>query len=122
MATPDLLNLTSGAPGILTAGAALLATGEVTVYTVPANRAAKLLKAVLANTSAASVTVAVSVVPSGGTAGVANRVVASYALAAGDSTLLTELEGIELGAGDFVSVNSSAGTAIAAMISGRVYS
>lgn len=122
MATPDLLNLASGAPGLLTAGSALLTSGETTVYTVPSNKAAKILKGVIANTSAAAVTVSVSVVPSGGTAGSANRVLTGFSLAAGDSTVLTELEGIELGQNDFISVNASAGSAIAVTLSGRVYS
>ncbi len=99
-----------------------LASGEQTAYTVPAQSAAKVASAVLCNTSGSPVTVSVSVVPSGGTAGATNRIVSAYPLAAGDSTPLPELVGAFLDAGAFVSINASAGSAVNYLLTGVVSS
>jgi hypothetical protein len=49
-------------------------------------------------------------------------VLASYNLAAGDSTVLSELAGQFLGAGDFVSAIASAATSVSLVMSGVVFS
>jgi hypothetical protein len=120
MATPNLSAITTVTPGILTSQQ--LASGDVTVYTVPANKAAKLAKLVLSNVSASAVTVSVSIVPSGGTVDGTHRVVSGYSLAAGDTTTITEVEGCWLGQGDLVSINTSAGTSVDVLLSGLVFS
>ncbi|MBN9209369.1 MAG: hypothetical protein J0H96_11985 [Microbacterium ginsengisoli] len=119
MATPNLSNITTVTPGIL--ASQQLASGDTTIYTVPANKAAKLAKLVLTNTSAAAVTVSVSVVPSGGSVDGTHRVVSGYSLAAGDSTTVTEIEGCWLGQGDLVSVNASTAAVVDVMLSGLVF-
>lgn len=114
-------NLTGG---VLAQGQ--LTTSEVTQYTVPVASFVKLAKVVLCNTSGAAVTVSVSVVKAGGTAGAANRVLASWPLGAAGSTTstvdLSECEGMQLGPGDFVSAVASAGGAVACTVSGAVSS
>lgn len=119
MATPNLSAITTVTPGIL--ASQQLASGDVTVYTVPANKAAKLAKLVLSNVSAASVAVSVSIVPSGGAVDGTHRVVSGYSLVAGDTTTITEVEGCWLGQGDLVSINTSAATAIDVLLSGLVF-
>lgn len=119
MATPNLSAITIVTPGIL--ASQQLAPGDTTIYTVPANKAAKLAKLVLTNVSGVAVTVSVSVVPSGASVDGTHRVVSAYTLAAGDSTSVTEIEGCWLGQGDLVSVNASAGTAVDALMSGLVF-
>lgn len=120
MATPNLNSITSVIPKVL--ASAQLASGENTVYTVGASKAAKLAKLVLANVSASAVTVSASIVPSGGAVDGTHKVVSAYSLAAGDSTVITETDNIWLGAGDFISVNASAATAINVLASGLEFS
>lgn len=116
----DFKQGTNLAGGIL--ASAQVAFGEATVYTVPAQSAAKISTAVLCNTTGSPVTLSVSLVPSGGTAGAANRVVSAYLLAANDSMTIPELVGSFLGAGAFISVNASSGAAVACTITGVVSS
>jgi hypothetical protein len=99
-----------------------LAASETTQYTGPENSAVKIASAVLTNTSGGPVTVSVSVVKTGGTAGAANRVLSAYSLAAGDSTVLTELVGTCLGQGDFLSAIASSATSVTFVVSGVVFS
>src|SRR4051812_38004223 len=110
MATPNLIG-TPGAAGTASSltqkliASMQLASGANTVYTVPADCAAKIATAALCNTSASSVVVSVSVVPVGGTVDSTHRVVSGYPLAAGDTLDLDSLRGLMLGPGDFISVN-----------------
>jgi hypothetical protein len=120
MATPNLTAITTVTPGVL--ASLQLASGEQTIYTVGASKAAKLAKLVLANTTGTAVTVSVSVVPSGGTADATHRVVSGYSLAAGDSTTVSEVEGMWLGAGSLLSVAASAAPAVDAVLSGLEFS
>ena len=99
-----------------------LANTETTQYTAATAHWAKIGSATLANTSGSAVTVAVSIVKSGGTAGNANRVLPSYSLAAGDSMSLPELVGVFLGPGDFISALASAATSVSFVASGVVFS
>lgn len=96
--------------------------GNNTVYTVPALSAVKISSACLCNTTSSAVTVSVSLVPSGGTAGVTNRVVNAYSLAANDSMVLTEILGAMLDAGASINVNTSTANAVNAAITGAVSS
>lgn len=105
-----------------------LAATETTQYTAPATISSAPLKlvrianATLTNTSASPVTVSVSLVKSGGTAGASNRILAAYALSAGDSLPLSMLAGHFLGAGDFISAIASTAAVVALVISGAVVS
>lgn len=119
MATPNLSAITVVTPAIL--ASAQLASGSTTVYTVPASKAAKLAKLILTNTSVSPVVVSVSVVPSGGTVDGTHQIVSGYSLAAGDSTTVTEVEGLWLGDNDFLSVNAGTGAAVNVMLSGLVF-
>lgn len=122
MATPNLTGITSVLPGILASGQVAAAATDTTVFTVAANKAAKLATLVLTNTSVSPVTVSVSVVPSGGTVDGTHRVLSAYSLTAGDATALTEVVGAWLGQGDLVSINASAGAAINYLLTGLVFS
>jgi hypothetical protein len=119
MATPNLYASTSAVPTLLSSSQ--LASGDNTIYTVPASKGVKLAKMVLTNVSGAAVVVSVSIVPSGGSVSTTHRVVSGYSLAAGDSTIISEIDGMMLGDGDFVSVNSAAATAIDCVLSGVLF-
>lgn len=120
MATQNLMGAANALPQVLVSQQ--LAATETTQYTGPASSATKVATATLTNTSANAVTVSVSVVKSGGTAGVANRVVSSYSLAGGDSTVLSELAGVFLGPGDFISAIAGTASAVVLVASGVVFS
>jgi hypothetical protein len=123
MATQNLIAATSNLPQVLVAQQ--VAATETTQYTCPANSAVKIATANLCNTAAVAVTVAISVVKTGGTAGNANRVLSlpiNTPLAPGDSMTVTELVGCLLGPGDFVSAIASAATSVSLVISGTVSS
>jgi hypothetical protein len=108
--------------GKILASGQLAGTSDTTVYTVPASSAVKVATAVLANVTGSTVTVSVSVVPSGGTVDGTHKVVSSYSLAANDSTKLTEVEGSMLDAGAFISVIASTGAAVNYLLTGAVSS
>ncbi len=117
----DFKQGTNLAGKILTSGQ-VAGTGATTIYTVPAASAVKVTSAVLANVSASAVTVTVAVVPSGQSVDGTRTIVSAYPLAAGDSTVLTELVGALLDTGAFISITASAGTAINYLITGAVSS
>jgi hypothetical protein len=127
MAAPNLLGL----PGVAGSAASLIqkliaavqltTTAETTVYTVPASTGVKLAQATLCNTSAGLVHVSLSLVPSGSTAGVANRILSAYPLAAGDSLPLADfLGGHMLGPGDFISVLADVANTVTVVASAAV--
>ena len=120
MATQNLFGASSGLPQVLVSH--WLAASETTQYTCPANSSVKIAAARLTNTTGSPVTVSVSAVKSGDTAGGSNRVLASYSLAAGDGIALDELKDLWLGAGDLISAIASAATAVAFVMSGVVFS
>ncbi|MDF3280501.1 hypothetical protein [Gordonia sp. N1V] len=117
--TQNLMGATSALPQVLVSQQ--LAATETTQYTCPAASAAKIARAVLTNTSGSAVTVSVSMVKSGGTAGAANRVIAPYTLIAGDSIIVDELQGNFLGPGDFVSTLAGTASAVTLVMSGVVF-
>lgn len=120
MATQNLMDATSGLPKVLVSQ--FLANSETTQYTGPANSSVKISSARLTNTSGSAVTVSISLVKTGGTAGNSNRVLAGYSLAAGDGIDLPELAGAFLGPADFVSAIASTGSAVALVLTGVVFS
>lgn len=120
MPTQNLMAATSSLPQVLVSQQ--LAATETTQYTGPANSAVKIATAVLTNTSGAAVTVSVSVLKSGQTADGTHRVLSGYSLPAGDSTVLSELAGVFLGPGDFISAIASAATSVTLVVSGVVFS
>lgn len=106
-----------------------LAATETTQYTAPSTVGGNPLKlvtvkaATLYNGSGSAVTVSISLVKVGGTAGAANRVMTTTPpLAAGDSTVVGELVEQVLGPGDFISAIASAATSVAFVASGVVLS
>lgn len=119
MPTQNLMAATSSLPQVLVSQQ--LAASETTQYTGPANSAVKVASARLTNTSGAAVTVSISLVKTGGTAGAANRVLSAYSLAAGDGIDLPELAAAFLGPGDFISAIASAATSVAFVMSGVVF-
>jgi hypothetical protein len=106
----------------------ILASGQVagttatTVYTVPASSAVKIATAVLCNVTGSTVTVSVSVVPSGGAVDGTHLVVSSYSLAANDSTKVTEIEGAMLDAGAFIAITVSVAASVDYLFTGAVSS
>ena len=112
MSTQNLIAATSLNPQVL-ASSQLATTSETTVYTCAAASSTVIATAWLCNTTASAVTVSVSVVKSGGTAGATNRIVASYSLAANDTLSLNPyLGGAMLGPSDFISVLAGTGAAV----------
>lgn len=109
MTAGDFKNGTNLEAGFATP--AFIPAAETTLYTAPALSHVKLGKPVICNTSASAVTVSVSRVPSGGTAGDVNRVIKSWSLgAAGTDTSsleVSELTGTVLGPGCFISAIAS---------------
>ena len=107
--TLNRVRLYSGQPG----------TSEGTLYTVPASTDAKVTEVVIANTSAAPATISLSAVPSGGSAGVANRLVAGLSVAANSVTVLDM--SVFLTTGDFLSALQGTSGAVTLTISGETY-
>lgn len=98
-------------------------TGEQTVYTVPPNSTVRVSHGTLCNTSGATVTVSLSLLPSGATVDATHRVISVYPLAAGDTVSLRDyLDGHMMAPGDFISVNASAAGTIDVILSGTVSS
>lgn len=120
MPTQNLAAVTSLLPQVLVSQ--YVANTETTQFTGAANSGNKISSATLANTSGSAVTVSVSVVKSGGTAGASNRVIPGYSIAPGDSVVLTWLVDVLLGPGDFISAIASAASAVALVITGAVNS
>lgn len=116
MPTPNMLALTTVTPRVL--ASLQLAAGDNTIYTAAANKAAKIATLTLCNTTSTPVIVSVSVVPSGSTVDGTHKVVSAFPLAANDSTVVTEVSGMWLGTGDFISVNASAATTVDAVMTG----
>jgi hypothetical protein len=119
MAT-SALDATLSKPQVLVAQQ--LASSETTQYTVAALNWVRIANATLTNTSGAAVTVSMSLVKTGGTAGASNRVLSAYSLQPGDSTVVVELVGHMLGPGDFISAVAGTASAVAFLLSGMVWS
>ena len=92
---------------------------ETTQYTCPTGMRAIIDKATVTNSSAVPATIAVRIVPSGGTAGLSNTITTTKSLAAGEVYALPEIVGQILGGGEFVSTLAGTASAIVLRISGR---
>lgn len=109
IATLNRLSLYQGQPS----------TSVATVYTVPASTDVKVTSVVLCNTTATPATVTLSAVPSGGTAGVANRLLAGFTVAAND-TVQADLHHFMTTGGFLAALQGTSG-AITVSISGESY-
>lgn len=91
-------------------------TAETTLYTVPASVSTIIKEIILCNTTSTAATISISAVPSGGTAGVANRIIAGFSVAAND-TKTVPLSTV-LNTGDFLSALQGTASAITVTTSG----
>jgi len=91
-------------------------TSETTQYTVPASFFAILKNIVVANTTGLTQTINLSVVPSGGAAGAANRILPGISIL-GNSVFTMDLSTV-MAAGDFVSASASAASSLTVTVSG----
>jgi len=119
MATPNLKTIATVTPGIL--DSRQLANGANTIYTVPADKAVKLAALIVANVTAVPVTVTVSVVPSGGAVDGTHVIVSAATIVANDTLNIDEVDGVWLGAGDKVAINSSAAASVDSTLSGLLF-
>lgn len=101
-------------------------TRESTLYTAPSTCQRVIIKEIIiTNTSSSNATVSLSIVPSGQTAGVANRILASATLAAAgqpNSSLKLDQMSQVMYANDFISGLQGTSGAITVTISGVVIS
>lgn len=109
VATINRKNIYQGQPG----------TSVATAYTVPASTDVKVTSLVLCNTTTTAATVTVSVVPSGGTAGVTNQIVSALSVSA-NSTIVIETS-IYMTTGDFIAALQGTSGAVTVTISGETY-
>jgi hypothetical protein len=94
-------------------------TSEGTLYMVPASTNARVTEVVVTNTSASPATISLSAVPSGGSAGAANRLMAGVSIDGNGVTILDM--SVYLGTGDFLSAVQGTPGAITLTISGETY-
>lgn len=89
---------------------------ETTHYTVPGATSCIIKEIVFCNTTGGAISVWISLVASGGTAGDANRVISNETIQANSTTSFTFAQ--VLATGGFVSCKASAATSITVTISG----
>lgn len=89
-----------------------------TYYTVDTGARAIIKKATFVNDHTAAITVTINIVPSGGSAGYANRIVKEKAIAVGESWMCYELENHEIEQGGFISMVASVADKVGCRISG----
>lgn len=94
-------------------------TSSATVYTVPASTNVKLESMILCNTTSTAATITMSVVPSGGTAGVTNRIMSGQPVAA-NSMVPFDIHAYMV-TGDFIAALQGTSSAITVTISGETY-
>ncbi len=104
---PNSMKLYEGQPGIT----------EGVLYTAPVGRAVDLTEVIAVNTTATAATFSLSIVPAGGTAGVANRQFAGQSVAANSEQRFQLDE--ELSTGDFLSGLQSVAGALTLTIGGN---
>lgn len=119
MPTQNLMGATSALP--------LYVNGQVdnvetTYYTCPANSSAKITSATLSNMSADDITVSMSLVSTGETAGDENRVLPPYEMSPGEVITVAGLTRAFLGAGTFVSGVASDDESVTLVMTGVVVS
>lgn len=92
------------------------ASTETTHYTVPGATSCIVKEIVFCNTTNGAISVWVSLVASGGTAGDSNRVVSNETIQANSTTAFTFAQ--VLATGGFISCKASSGTSVTVTISG----
>ena len=95
-------------------------TSIATIYTVPSSTDVKLTQVVLCNTTGTAAAVTLSAVPSGQTAGAANRLLAGLVVDA-NGVVTVDLD-TYLGPADFLAMSQGTSSAVTATISGETYS
>lgn len=120
MASPNLLSLTSLTEALL-ANYQPTVTSAVAAYTVPSGKSIKVTQAILCNATSSAVIVSIHVVPSGGSATAANKVINGYSIAGQDTVNMTDLlGGMMLGDGDFIAIQTGTANSVNLMLSGAV--
>jgi hypothetical protein len=94
-------------------------TSFTTLYTVPGSTDVKVSAIVLCNTTAAAATATVSVVSSGGTAGVANEIVSALSISANSVVVIDT--SVYMTVGDFIAGLQGTSSAITLTVSGETY-
>lgn len=94
-------------------------TTAATLYTVPASTDVRVTEIVLCNVTATEATVSLSAVPSGGTAGLTNRLVDTLPVAPHETVVI----GLStyLTAGDFLAALQGTAAAVTCTICGETY-
>jgi len=95
-----------------------LTDAAVTYYTAGTGTRAVIKKATFVNDDTSAVTVTVNLVPSGGSAGYANRLVKTKTLAASETWTCYAIENHSLEAGGFISMLASVTAKVGCRISG----
>lgn len=104
-------------PKRLVDGSQLTATAA-TYYTTPANTLTTISACTLTNTTAGAVTATLYLVPSGGTAGVANCILSARTISAGESYNVGSAIGQTMAAGGFLQALAGSATSITLVASG----
>jgi hypothetical protein len=91
-------------------------TAISTLYTVPASTKTIVKNITLTNTTASDATVTVNFVPSGGIAGVANRIISTHTVTANNTTII-DLSAV-LETGDTIQALQGTANAVTVYISG----
>lgn len=93
-------------------------TGSAATYYTATNVQARIDKCTVTNPQAAAETVTIYLLPTGGTAGVANVVISARSVNAGETYTCPEVVGQWLNAGGFIQALSSTAAKISLRISG----
>lgn len=94
-------------------------TTSATLYTAPSATTVKLGSIVLSNTTGTSATITLSVVQSGGTAGVTNQILSAYVVRPNDTVTIDS--SVYMNASDFIAGLQGTASAITVTISGETY-
>jgi hypothetical protein len=95
-----------------------LTASAATYYTTAASTKALIKKATFCNDNTISVTVTINLVPSGGTAGYANRITKAKVLTAGQTWSCPDVDNHVLEAGGFISMLASTADKVSVRVSG----
>jgi hypothetical protein len=94
-------------------------TTIATLYTVPPSTDTKITSIIVTNTTVIAATITMSVVQSGGTAGVTNRIMNALSVAANDTFAVDSP--IYMNTGDFIAALQGTAAALTVTISGETY-
>jgi hypothetical protein len=94
-------------------------TSNTTLYTVPGSTDAKIASITICNTTTTAATLTLSVVQSGGTAGVTNQIMAAYSVPASATVIIDS--SVYMNTGDFVAGLQGTTSALTVTISGETY-